>query len=144
MLLWVLVGVGSLVGLLVVLAILGAFLPRAHVATVSARFAAAPERLWPAVLEYVAATKDPPTEIVEQEAPRRLVTKISDPKLPFGGTWTWAVEPGTTVTITEDGWISNTLFRFLARFVFGHHASARAALKKIARALGETVAPENR
>src|SRR5580698_1146941 len=42
-----------------------------------------------------------------REEPTRQVVRIADPKLPFGGTWTYVLEPAgenaTKVTITENG-----------------------------------------
>lgn len=32
-------------------------------------------------------------EVDAAEPPRRLVIRIADPKLPFGGTWTYVLEP---------------------------------------------------
>ena len=32
-------------------------------------------------------------EAVESDPPRRLVTRIADPSLPFGGTWTYEITP---------------------------------------------------
>jgi len=57
------------------------------------------------------------------EAPRLLVSRIADPNLPFGGTWTLEIMPapgGARLRISEDGEIYNPLFRFMARFVFGY------------------------
>jgi hypothetical protein len=57
------------------------------------------------------------------EPPRVLVTRIADPSLPFGGTWTLEITPapeGARLRITEDGEIYNPLFRFMARFIFGY------------------------
>jgi hypothetical protein len=151
--LWViLVIIGSLIGLLVLLAILGAFLPRAHVATVAAHYRTGAAELWTTIEEMIRSERKIPMEVVDQTPPAdgragRLITRIADPKLPFGGSWTWSVAPAggaTEVTITEDGWVSNTLFRFLARFVFGHHGTARAYLRRLGKAHGEQVAPENR
>lgn len=51
----------------------------------------------------------------------RLVTRIDDPSLPFGGTWTFDLRPvagGTELTITEDGEVYNPIFRVLSRVVF--------------------------
>lgn len=61
------------------------------------------------------------------EPPRLLVVRIADPELPFGGTWTYelSADPpgGTTLTITENGEVYNPIFRFMARYVFGHEAT---------------------
>ena len=56
----------------------------------------------------------------------RLVTRISDPSLPFGGAWTYEVIPSgesTTLRITEDGEVYNPLFRFVSRIIMGHTAT---------------------
>lgn len=56
----------------------------------------------------------------------RMVTRIADEKLPFGGKWTFQLAPsakGTMLYITEDGEVYNPLFRFMSKYVFGHTAS---------------------
>lgn len=81
---------------------------------------------------------------VEEALPeRRLVTRIADKSLPFGGSWTYALAQagsGTTLRITEDGEVYNVIFRVMSRFVFGHHASIDTYLRDLAKRLGEPVA----
>ncbi len=63
-------------------------------------------------------------EIVESVVPAKLVTRIADPSQPFGGTWTFeigAAADGAVIIITERGEVYNPIFRFVARFVLGHH-----------------------
>jgi uncharacterized protein YndB with AHSA1/START domain len=64
---------------------------------------------------------------VESAVPdQRLVTRIADKSLPFGGSWTHELIPrgdSTTLRITEDGEVYNPIFRFVSRFVFGHTAT---------------------
>ena len=77
--------------------------------------------------------------------PGRLTTRIADPKSPFGGTWTWLIEPiggGSQVTIIEEGTIKNPLFRFLAKYLFGHHATAKTYLYALATHFGQPVKVE--
>jgi Polyketide cyclase / dehydrase and lipid transport len=65
-------------------------------------------------------------ERVDTIAPRRIVNRIADPKLPFGGSWTYEIAPsgrGTELTITENGEVYNPLFRFVSRFIMGHTAT---------------------
>jgi glycerophosphoryl diester phosphodiesterase len=65
-------------------------------------------------------------EVVESERPSRLVTRIADEDLPWGGTWTYELEDEgeqTRVTIREDGWVDNLVFRFFARFVLGYEST---------------------
>jgi hypothetical protein len=78
-----------------------------------------------------------PIETVEAVPPRRFVGRIG-PGLPFGGTWTYEIEPagaGSTLTITERGEIYNPIFRFMARFVFGHTATMEKYLEALRRKL---------
>lgn len=79
-------------------------------------------------------------EVVESAPPSRWRVRIADPDLPFGGTWTYAIDPipaGTRVTITEDGEVYNPVFRFMSRFVIGHTATIDAFLGDLRRRLGE-------
>jgi uncharacterized protein YndB with AHSA1/START domain len=62
-------------------------------------------------------------EIEEARPPSRLVSRIADRSLPFGGTWMFVLTPdgtGTRLAITEHGEVYNPLFRVMSRFVFGH------------------------
>ena len=75
----------------------------------------------------------------ELASPRRVVSRIADTELAFGGKWTYELEPsgtGTKLRITEDGEVYNPLFRFMSRFVFGHHASLDAFHADLRRRLG--------
>lgn len=68
------------------------------------------------------------------EPPSLLVARIADPSLPFGGTWTYRIAPaagGSDVTITENGEVSNPLFRFMSRFVFGYAATLDEFVKDL-------------
>lgn len=72
----------------------------------------------------------------------KLVTEIADDALPFGGTWTIEFarvgEGSTRVRITERGFVRTPLFRFLARFVFGHTRTMEQYLRDLGRKFGET------
>jgi len=76
------------------------------------------------------------------EPPRRLVTRIDSPSgAAFGGAWTYDIAPtteGTRVTVTERGWIANSIFRFMSRFIFGYHGSQESYLRALANRFGET------
>lgn len=86
-------------------------------------------------------------EEVEAVPNRRLVTRIADPNLPFGGTWTYEIEPtnqGSALTITEKGEVYNPFFRFVSNYVIGHTATLDAytkALKAKLAAEASRVAP---
>jgi len=82
---------------------------------------------------------------VEAHAPARMARRIVDSDGPFGGTWTYEIKAegsGCRLTITEDGWVSNPVFRTVGRFVIGHHATLEAYLRSVAARLGEGASPE--
>lgn len=75
-------------------------------------------------------------EVVERQPARRLVTRIADPSLPFGGTWTYELTPdgdGTRLRITENGEVYNPIFRFVSRFVMGHTSTIDRYLEDVTR-----------
>lgn len=65
------------------------------------------------------------TFVTDEALPaRRLVNRIADRNLPFGGSWTFELSPaqdGTLLRVTEHGEVYNPVFRFVSRFIFGHH-----------------------
>jgi len=140
---WLLFGVAAAVALVMVVAIVGAMLPRDHRAsrTLTTRRPAAD--LWAVVSDREFARNaagDVKTEVVESLPPTKYVTRIAAPNQPFGGTWTHvitAVPGGATLTITEDGWVSNVIFRFVSRFVLGHHMTMDKYLTAIAAQFNE-------
>jgi hypothetical protein len=82
-----------------------------------------------------------PLETVISQPPAKLVVRIADPKLPFGGTWTYEITPiatGSSLRIREDGEVYNPLFRFLSRFVFGQSTTIETYLKSLAKKFGES------
>ncbi|MFO0972483.1 MAG: SRPBCC domain-containing protein [Phycisphaerae bacterium] len=162
---------GALVGLVVLVTLVGLLLPRGHVATGAVRLERAPDAVWAAVTTVEEFTRwrgdlkgaerlpdkngrpvwretdkhgqTMTLECEEWSAPRRLVTRIADAGLPFGGTWTIEIEPagaGCTVRVTENGEVYNPIFRFMARFVFGHRATLRGYLLALAKRFDAPVA----
>lgn len=78
--------------------------------------------------------------MLEAIAPTRLVTRIADPDLPFGGTWTYDITPGSkgcTITVTEHGEVYSPFYRFVSRYIIGHTATLDRNLKALARHFGE-------
>ena len=77
-------------------------------------------------------------EVAESVPAKRLVTRIADPSLPFGGTWSFELIPdgdGTIVRITENGEVYNPVFRFVSRFVMGHTSTLDRYLRDLANRL---------
>jgi uncharacterized protein YndB with AHSA1/START domain len=169
---WALVLLGALVAVVILVVAIGYMLPVAHLATRQARFTQPPDAVWSAITDvpaYPSWRPDvtrvetlPPQdgrsrwveegggqriafEVVESEAPRKLVVRIADPSLPFGGTWTYLLAPddsGTTLAITENGEVYNPIFRFMARYVFGHTATMEKYLAALGKHFGQTVITE--
>jgi hypothetical protein len=140
---WVLFAVVAVAALVGVVAAIGATLPRNHQASRTLRLRHPPADVWPAITEAAARTTTVPVDVIESVPPHRLVTRVKETEKMFGGTWTLVIAPdvgGSAVTITEDGWVANPIFRFVSRFVIGHHATMDALLAGVAKRLNEEAA----
>lgn len=152
----------GLAGLVAVMALIGLALPRAHVAARQVTLAKEPAEVWRALTDLEAQTgwrrglkrierldggrfREHSSqgailfEVVEERAPERRVTRIADDKLPFGGRWIYELAPvtgGTRLAITEDGFVSNPVFRFLSRTVFSTTSTIEKFLADLAAHLG--------
>lgn len=83
-------------------------------------------------------------EIVELVRPRHMMTRIADNDLPFGGTWSWTIEPttrGSRVTIEERGQIYNPIFRVVSRFAIGYNATMETYLLDLAASFDQPAPP---
>src|SRR6185436_18676232 len=128
---WILVALAGLVLLVALIAVIGAMLPKGHVAARSAVFRRTPQEVWDAIHGFAAYPEwrretskveilDPVDgrehfretskfgvitfSVDEADPPRRMVTRIADTGLAFGGSWTYELTPvpeGTRLTITE-------------------------------------------
>ncbi|HEV2804349.1 MAG TPA: SRPBCC family protein [Chthoniobacterales bacterium] len=163
---------GAVIALIVIVLLIGAFLPRNHVASREIILRRSQEEIYAVIRDFPSAPAWRPDlqsvemlsdvdgrvrfreqskqgrityEVVEDKSPRTLVTRIVDQDLGYSGTWTYALSPadhGTQVRITEAGEVSNVLFRFLSRFVFGHTATMDAYLRALAGKFGEEAEPK--
>ena len=73
-------------------------------------------------------------EVASEVPDERLVTRIADPSLPFGGTWTFELRPdgaGTRLRVTEDGEVYHPIYRFVSRYVMGHHRTIDTYLRDL-------------
>lgn len=169
---WIALVVGGLVLVAGVLYLVGTFVPRNHRAACRATFAASPEAVYTLLADVAGAPAwrpeltavralapvDGRPAFVEEssqgavryvlerdEPPRTRVLRIDDDALPYGGTWTFELAPGasgTTLTLTEDGFVKPPIFRALAHFVFGYHSTMEGYLANLAKKLGERVTVE--
>ncbi|MFQ5652792.1 MAG: SRPBCC domain-containing protein [bacterium] len=166
----VLLILGGFVAIVGLVAVIGAVLPKEHTATQAAQFKQAPPEIWNAITDFGAmaawnssfdevkplpdhngnaawsliSDQGPmPLEVVEMDTNKKLVTRIIDEGMPFGGTWTYELaetEGGTLLTITEDGFVRNVIFRFMARFIFGYHSTLERFLEDLGKKFDEKVA----
>jgi uncharacterized protein YndB with AHSA1/START domain len=145
----------------------GMLLPVAHSVTRSAVVPATPGKVWALITDFAAepawnrALKESrriddrdgnqvwltvdrrggkmPLETVEAVPETKLVRKIADPKLPFGGKWTITLAregTATRVTVTEDGEVYNPFFRVGAKLFMNPAASMAQYLAGLKAHLG--------
>ena len=161
---WIQIGmgmIGVIAAIGGVAALVGSRLPRTHRASAERPIAAPPALLWQTLTDVEAfpswrhdvkrvrrlPDRDGRTAWIEEgrsgtmtfvleraDAPHILVSRMADPDLPFGGTWTFeitATPNGSRLRIVEAGEIYNPLFRFMARFVFGYDATIKNYLSAL-------------
>ena len=163
--------IGAVVLLGGVVALIGSTLPKAHVASRSILLHRAPRDVYAVVRDFASAPKwradvkqmeveasnNGPVyfrevgkhgavnyELVEDVPGERMVTRIRDTDLGYSGQWTYtfsAENGGTRVTIREDGEVSNVIFRFMSRYVFGQTSTIDSYLTSLAKQFGEEVVP---
>ena len=159
--------IGGLILLAGIVALIGSRLPKSHVASRSILLRQSPQEVYAVVRDFgsaprwrsdvkqmdVEAPQGGPVyfrevgkhgtvnyELVEDVPGQRMVTRIRDTDLGYSGQWTYlfaAESSGTRVTIREDGEVSNVLFRFMSRYVFGHTATMDSYLTSLAKRFGE-------
>jgi hypothetical protein len=138
-----------------IVVLIGAMLPKEHIASGKMLVRATPNQVFLLIagpsdwrgVKYELLTETPLKwretdsngaivyERVETIAPTRIVNRIADPRLPFGGTWTYEIAPGgsgSVLTITENGEVYNPIFRFVSRFIMGHTATIEKYLRDLA------------
>ena len=169
LLIFIVVGiVGGLLVIFGVMALIGSTLPKAHVASRSILLHHTPQDVYAVVRDFSSAPNwradvkrievETPVyfreegkhgtvnyELVEDVPAQRMVTRIRDTDLGYSGQWTYSFTPengGTRVTIREDGEVSNVLFRFMSRYVFGQTSTIDSYLTSLARHFGEEAAPQ--
>lgn len=171
---WGLVGVSFVVlGLIGAVILVGLALPKGHTATSRVTVPAARAAVWDVLVDFQNhAAWRPDVKKIEHrddvgeklawvehnsfgrlpmyleasDEPSRMVTRIIDEGMPFGGSWTYElreIEGGTDVRITESGVVYNPIFRFMSRFVMGYHGTMDGFLKNLNRKFGGAVDPEH-
>jgi len=158
---YLIISVAALGAIVLIVLLVGWSLPVKHTASGEATFKSSPESLYQVITDVDrfpqwrssvksaerlpdSAGKERFREVggdgtilyeVDSAVPnQRLVTRIADRSLPFGGSWTFELIPrgdSTTLRITEDGEVYNPIFRFVSRFIFGHNATIEKYLADV-------------
>ena len=169
---WLIRGGAAIAALIIIVVIAGAMLPVTHSATRSVVLAKPPQDVWFAITDYpthpswrtsVKRIERQPDqnghsvwledygdftlsfETMVNQPPFRLVRRIVSNTAPFMGQWEYQLSPepsGTRVVIVETGQVPNPIFRFVSRFIIGHHASLDEYLIALGRKFGENVTPQ--
>jgi uncharacterized membrane protein len=164
--------VGGLVLLVGIMALIGSMLPKTHEVSRSILLHKSPQDVYAVIRDFastpkwradvkqvdVEAAQGSPVyfreiakhgtvnyELTDDIPAQRMVTRIRDTDLGYAGQWTYTLSPdngGTRVTITEDGEVSNVLFRFMSRYVFGQTSTIDSYLTSLAKHFGEDTTPQ--
>ena len=158
--------------LIIAMLLIGAVLPKNHVASRQIVLHRAPDELYQTVRDFSSAPSWRPDlervemlattdnqvrfrehgeqgaityDLIEDRPGEKIVTRIADLDLGYSGAWTYTFTKeaeGTRVQITETGEVSNILFRFLSHFVFGHTGTMEKYLRALGKKFGEEVSPQ--
>jgi hypothetical protein len=169
--LWLKIGAGIVAAVVLYVLIAGNLAPRTHVASVRLAlkrpaaeiFAAisdhAGQKAWRPDLKEVELLPAQEGKAVYREttssgavryivdesvADRRCVTRILDENLGYRGRWIFELEPtggGTRLTITEEGEVTNLMFRALSP-LFSKTKTIEGYLDALSRRFGEDAKPE--
>jgi hypothetical protein len=150
---WTLIVGLGLVAIVIFVAIAGALLPKGHRASRTATIAAPPAVIFGVITDFargaewrrdvkeVEVLPDDgrgrmirehgshgvvPYRVEVFDPPARLVMRIADPSLPYGGSWTYELRPdaeGASLTITEEGEVYNPIFRFMQKVLFSPYTT---------------------
>jgi len=164
--------VALIIAVVAIIALIGASLPKEHVASRSILLHKNPAEVYGVVHDFTSAprwrtdlkqvdVKIQPDgrvhfredgkqgavnfEVVEDVPAQRMVTRILDTDLGYSGSWTYVFAPegaGTRLTVTENGVVSNVIFRFLSKYAFGHTATIDTYLTSLSKHFGEAAQPE--
>jgi uncharacterized protein YndB with AHSA1/START domain len=159
----------SIAAVIAIVAIVGALLPRDHVATLTARIAASPDAVWGVITDpakFPAWRGDvtkvdvlPPaatgpswreysrhgaiTMVVDlAEPPRTMIGRIADEGLPFGGKWIYEIAPDGDSASRVTITEAGSVYNPIFRFVSRFIMGHTASIDAYLRALGRRFGAE--
>ena len=163
----------GLISLALMVVLVGFLLPKQHVASRAISLHRKPEDVFQLISDFKAAPSWRPDvqevellspadghpryreksknatitmEVMESAPLSRMVTRIADKGLPFGGKWIFDISPtaeGCRLNITERGEIYNPVFRFVSRFFMGYQRTLDAYLRNVSHKFGEGSDPQD-
>jgi uncharacterized membrane protein len=163
--------IGVVVLVFAVMALIGSQLPRAHTASRSIVLRQTRPNVYAVIRDFKSAptwrsevksveiveapgqklrfveqgSDDVTYELTEDVPNQRMVTRILNTDLGYSGQWTYELTDengGTRLKITEAGDVSNVLFRFMSRYIFGHASTMDTYLAALAKKFGESATPQ--
>jgi uncharacterized membrane protein len=163
--------IGVLVLIVAVMALIGSQLPRAHTVSRSIVLRQPRPNVYAVIRDFKSAptwrsgvkstevietpgeklrfiehgSDDVNYELTEDVPNQKMVTRILNTDLGYSGQWTYELADengGTRVKITEDGDVSNVIFRFMSRYIFGHTSTMDTYLAALAKKFGESATPQ--
>ena len=167
----VIFGLAGLVGIVLAIVVVGFLIPKQHVASRALVLRQKPEDVFALISDFksaptwrsevrqvellpeaneharfreIGSTGALTMEVTQWNPPRRMVTRIADKGLPFGGSWIFEIAPtagGCQLNITERGEIYNPVFRFVSRFILGYERTLNTYLQSVSRKFGENTTP---
>lgn len=169
---WLLVAVGGLIAVIAAVWLIGTGIRQDHRATASRELPIRVDQVWKRITDLDDFARWRPdvdtVELIQRpsnllpawrergsggvlaieatvvEPLTRLVFEIIDEGQPFGGSWTYLLEPadsGTRLTITEDGEIYHPIFRFVAKYVLGYDGTINRYLDALEADVVATTGP---
>ncbi len=160
---------GSIAGVVAIVAIVGALLPRDHVATLTARIAGPPADVWSVItdpasfpkwrsdvtkVELLPAAPTGPswrehsrhgaiTMVVDlAEPPRKMIGRIADVGGPFGGKWTYEIAPDGDSASRVTITEAGSVYNPIFRFVSTFIMGHTGSIDAYLRALGRRFGSE--
>ncbi|PJZ69254.1 hypothetical protein CH373_14515 [Leptospira perolatii] len=143
--------VGIAVGIVALIVLSGYLLPKDHVATVEKEYQTSPEKIYQTIRNFkdyaswrtgvasVEAHSDTTWSEVNKDNekikfgiksenyPKYCIVEILNEDLPFGGYWEFEISSkggnASVLKLTENGFVTNPIYRLMSRFVFGHTAT---------------------